>query len=178
MRVISGIYKGLRLQGQDLEETRPTKDRTKESIFAILQESVKDSTCLDLFAGTGTLGIEAISNGAKKVYFNEKNPEPLRVLKQNLKKIKEGYDVKQLDYAIALKEYYEAKESFDLIFLDPPYNFRSLDKLLRKIKENKLLKEAGAIILETDKSDLSVLTFKVKDKKKYGKSYVYFLVQK
>ena len=178
MRIISGKYKGTRLLGHDLEQTRPTKDRTKESLFAMLQENVSNSICLDLFAGTGTLGIEAISNGTKKVYFNELNNEPLRILKQNLKKIREDYDVKQLDYAVALKEYHKAGLSFNIIFLDPPYNFRSLDKLLRKIKEYKLLSETGIIILETDKSDLKVLTFETVNQKKYGKSYVYFLAHK
>ena len=178
MRIISGKYKGKRLLGNNLEQTRPTKDRTKESLFAMIQDNISDSVCLDLFAGTGTLGLEAISNGAKIVYFNELNQEPLRVLKQNLKKITEDYDLLQCDYALALKEYHQANLVFDFIFLDPPYGFRSLDKLLRKIKEYKLLKPDGMIILETDKSDLKVLTFDIINQKKYGKSHIYFLKHK
>jgi len=178
MRVISGEYRGKKLLGQDLEKTRPTKDRTKESIFAIIQEKIKGSIFLDLFAGTGAIGIEALSNNAKKVYFNEINAEPLNILKKNLKGIKTDYQIKQLDYAVAIKSYAESKLTFDIIYLDPPYGFRSIDKLLRKIKEYKLLADDGIIIFETDKSDLSVLGYLTVNKKKYGKSYVYFIKNK
>ena len=73
MRVISGYLKGRNILGYNTPGTRPTMDRVKESMFAIVQDYIKDSVCLDLFAGTGNLGIEAISNGAKKVYFNDRN---------------------------------------------------------------------------------------------------------
>ena len=71
MKVISGFLRGREIKGYTIDGTRPTMDRVKESMFAIIQDYIKDSVCLDLFAGTGNLGIEAISNGAKKVYFNE-----------------------------------------------------------------------------------------------------------
>src|SRR5574344_774599 len=84
MRVISGKYKGKYLKGFDIDGTRPTMDRVKESLFGIIQNNIYDSICLDLFAGSGSLGIEALSNGAKKCYFNDSNNEMIKILKLNL----------------------------------------------------------------------------------------------
>ena len=80
MRIISGKYKGKKLDGFDIEGTRPTMDRVKESLFGIIQNNLKDSICLDLFAGSGSLGIEALSNGASACYFVDKNKQILNIL--------------------------------------------------------------------------------------------------
>ena len=84
MRVISGSLRGREIKGYTIDGTRPTMDRVKESMFAIIQDYIKDSICLDLFSGTGNLGIEAISNGAKKVYFNDKNKVATKIIKENI----------------------------------------------------------------------------------------------
>ena len=83
MRVISGKYKGRKLKGFDILGTRPTMDRVKESLFGIIQNYITDKTCLDLFAGTGALGIEALSMGAKECYFVDNNSEAIHILKEN-----------------------------------------------------------------------------------------------
>ena len=84
MRIISGKYKGRMLKGFDLIGTRPTMDRVKESMFATIQNKIKDSIVLDLFAGSGSLGIEALSNGSKYVYFVDKSEEAIKTIKSNL----------------------------------------------------------------------------------------------
>ena len=88
MRVISGKYKGKTLMGFNIDGTRPTMDRIKESLFGIIQNKIKDSIVLDLFAGSGSLGIEALSNGAKECYFVDNNIEPINVLNKNIKDMK------------------------------------------------------------------------------------------
>ena len=87
MRIISGKYKGKIIEGFDIQGTRPTQDRVKESMFAMIQNDILESTCLDLFAGSGSLGIEAISNGNQKTYFVDNNLECVSILKRNLKDI-------------------------------------------------------------------------------------------
>ena len=83
MRIISGKYKGKIIEGFDIQGTRPTQDRVKESMFAMIQNDILESTCLDLFAGSGSLGIEAISNGNQKTYFVDNNLECVSILKRN-----------------------------------------------------------------------------------------------
>ena len=88
MRIISGTLKGREVKGFNLDGTRPTMDRVKESLFAMIQNKVRDSIVLDLFAGSGNLGIEAISNGSKQCYFNDINKECVKVINENIKKFK------------------------------------------------------------------------------------------
>ena len=137
MRVISGKYKGKQLQGFDIEGTRPTMDRVKESLFAMIQNEVKDSICLDLFAGSGSLGIEALSNGASKCYFVDKHKEIGQILKNNLKNIENSILI-QKDYKDALKEFQNVK--FDIIFLDPPYQMNLINPSIELILKYDLLK--------------------------------------
>ena len=84
MKIISGTLKGRKINGYDIEGTRPTMDRVKESLFGMIQEYVKESLCLDLFAGSGNLGLEAISNGAKMCYFNDKNIKCIKTIQKNI----------------------------------------------------------------------------------------------
>ena len=117
MKIISGKYKGRVIKGYDIEGTRPTQDRIKESLFAMIQNDIRDSVCLDLFTGTGNLGIEAISNGASKCYFVDLNPKCIEVLKQNLRDIdKCYYDILCSDYEKALVKFSESNLKFDIIF--------------------------------------------------------------
>ena len=146
MRVISGKYKGRKIDGFDIEGTRPTQDRVKESLFGIIQEDLVDSIVLDLFSGSGNLGIEALSNGASKCYFNDINKECIKVIKDNLKDIDNTY-VLNMNYKECL-DYLKDKVKFNIIFLDPPYNLDCLDDVLNKIIENNLLEKDGLIICE------------------------------
>ena len=167
MRVISGKYKGRKIDGFDIEGTRPTQDRVKESLFGIIQEDLVDSIVLDLFSGSGNLGIEALSNGASMCYFNDINKECIKVIKNNLKDIDNTY-VLNMNYKECL-DYLKDKVKFNIIFLDPPYNLDCLDDVLNKIIENNLLEKDGLIICEYEHDN-----FKEYDKleiikdKKYG----------
>ena len=118
MRVISGKYKGKNLQGFDIDGTRPTMDRVKESLMAMIQGYIPDSVCLDLFGGSGSLGIEAISNGAKSCVFCDNNQIAINTMKENTKMIKEDIQIIKTDYQTYLNN---TNTRFDIIFLDPPY---------------------------------------------------------
>jgi 16S rRNA (guanine966-N2)-methyltransferase len=123
MRVVSGIYSSRKLFGFDIIGIRPTKDRVKESIFATINDKINGSTCLDLFAGTGSLGIEAISNGAKYVYFYDINKESIKAIKMNIEalKISERCTVINDNYTEVIKKFNDNNIHFDIIFIDPPY---------------------------------------------------------
>jgi len=168
MRVISGIYKGKQLNGFDIDGTRPTMDRVKESMFAMIQDYIEDKVCLDLFAGSGSLGIEAISNGAKITYFVDNGVEVLKVLKSNLKGIKEDYKVLEMDYNKALKYFRDNNIKFDLIILDPPYHRLFINKILDFIFENKLLNPNGIIVCEYEEEKVNNNNLKILKEKKYG----------
>ena len=162
MRVISGKYKGLEIKGYDILGTRPTMDRVKESLFATIQRNIKDSLCLDLFSGSGSLGIEALSMGAKSCYFVDNNPIVIKTLNDNLKrlKVKEEYYLLLDDYEDALKSFND-KIKFDLIFLDPPYHLNLMNDAIKKIIEYDLLNDGGLIVCEYEEGiiecDLTLL---------------------
>ena len=172
MRVISGIYKGKQLNGFDIDGTRPTMDRVKESMFALIQDYIKEKTCLDLFAGSGSLGIEAISNGAKKAYFVDNGKEVLKVLKNNLKGIKEDYEVLETDYNKALKQFRDNNIKFDLIILDPPYHRLFINKILNFIVENQLLNPQGIVVCEYEEEKVDNKDLRLLKEKKYGSKNV------
>ena len=149
MRIISGKYKGRIIEGYDIDGTRPTQDRVKESMFAMIQEYISDSICLDLFTGTGNLGIETLSNNASKCYFVDNNPKCIEILNKNLRNINNDYyETLCTSYESALKEFYDKKLKFDIIFLDPPYNLDCLDDIIETIIEFDLLNETGIIVCE------------------------------
>ena len=169
MRVISGKYKGLNLDGFDIDGTRPTMDRVKESMFATIQNNVKNSVCLDLFAGSGSLGIEALSNGAKYCYFVDNNMEIVKILKNNLLKIKDNnYVILNKNYKYVLESFREQNIKFDLIILDPPYKFNLINKILINIVENDLLTENGIIVCEYEKEKVENSNLTLLKSKTYG----------
>ena len=117
MRVISGIYKHIKLDGYDIDVIRPTMDKVKESMFAMIYEYVNNALCLDLFSGTGSLGIEALSNGAKEVYFVDNNKKSLNITKSNINKLKTDKIVHTIlsDYMSILKKFRDEGIKFDII---------------------------------------------------------------
>ncbi len=176
MKVISGTLKGRIINGYDIEGTRPTMDRVKESLFGMIQNNIKNSTVLDLFAGSGQLGIETISNGAELCYFTDNNIEVIKVLNKNITnlEIKNKSKVILTDWKKFLNECALKSIKFDLIFVDPPYDYNVYEKILTKVIELDLLKDNGLIILEHH-------NLKLKDKynnltlykeKKYGNKSV------
>ena len=150
MKVISGTLKGRNIEGYNIDGTRPTMDRVKESLFATIQNNIKNSVVLDLFAGSGNLGIEAISNGANICYFIDNNKEVIKVLNRNIANlnIKSNSKVILSDWKKALNDFSNQNLKFDLIFIDPPYDYNVYEKILEKVSSLNLLNENGLIILE------------------------------
>lgn len=183
MRVISGLARGTKLKTIDEMTTRPTLDRVKESLFNILQNQIKNSVVLDLFAGSGALGIEALSRGAAKAYFCDTNRDAINVIKENLNKTRliSKAEVFNVDYKKALNN---INESFDLIFLDPPYKLDIAVDALKSIINNNLLKSEGIIVIETDEIDRDInelynlSEIDIIDKRKYGRANLIFLKRK
>ena len=177
MRVISGYLKGRKIDGYNIDGTRPTMDRVKESIFAIIQNHISDSIVLDLFAGSGNYGIEAISLNSSLVYFNDKNKEAVKVIKRNLENlnIKDKGIVYNLDYLKCLNLLKDDKIKFDLVFLDPPYNMHILNEILEYMEKNKLLNINSYVIVELNYDNMkdeygNLKKFK---SKRYGEKIVY-----
>ena len=180
MKIISGVYKGRRLEGFDIEGTRPTMDRVKESLFAIIQNSIKDAIVLDLFAGSGNLGLEALSNGAKYAYLVDKNKKAISTIKTNLDLLRVSNSIIfNCDYQLALKNFFEKKIKFDLIFLDPPYKTDYIEKSILLIDEYSLLNKNGMIICESDSLDKIVYneSYICVKNRKYGDKYIVILKQ-
>lgn len=171
MRVISGKYKGKNIMGFNIQGTRPTMDRVKESMFSMIQDKVKNSVCLDLFAGSGSLGIEAISNGCNICYFVENSNQIYKILQNNLNYIDNKVLLK-IDYNIALDYFKKQNIKFDLIFLDPPYKLNLINNILEKIYNNNLLGDDGLIICEYEDEPISTDKFEYYKKKRYGKKNV------
>ena len=184
MRIISGIFRGKKIFKPKDIKTRPLKDLAKESIFNIINHSnkfkinLKSSNILDLFSGVGSFGIECLSRGVEKVIFIENYKGVLPILKKNLansRLIK--------NYLIIEKDIYDKnvflklEKKFDIIFLDPPFKDKSLDKILWDIKDKKILNENGIIIIHRHKSEQDILSkkFKIIEEKKYGISKIIFL---
>ena len=175
MKVISGLLKGRTIEGFCIEGTRPTMDRVKESLFATIQNYIEDAIVLDLFSGSGNLGIEAISNGSGSVYFNDVNKEAVKVINNNLEKfkIKEKSRVLNLDYQKCLKTLKDETAKFDIIFLDPPYDKKVLNDVVLFILENSMLNDNGLIVCEVSEDYLNTFnTLERIKEKKYGDKYV------
>ncbi len=178
MKIISGIYKGRNLLGFDLDGTRPTMDRVKESLFAMIQNNIRDSVVLDLFAGSGNLGIEALSNGASTAYLVDKNNKACQIINKNIQNIDvSNAFVINKDYKEALKYFSKEELKFDLIFLDPPYKTDFIEKSINLIETLNLLSDTGLIIAESDKLDRIIYSEKycVLKEKKYGDKFVVIL---
>ena len=178
MRVISGKYKGRKLLGYDNENTRPTMDRVKESLFASIQNYIKDSVVLDLFAGTGALGIEALSMGAKSAYLVDRDKKAYNIINNNINNIGiDNCNILNMDYIEALKYYDKENIKFDIIFLDPPYNSNYIEKSIELISKYNLLNDNGIIIVENDNVNRIIFDEKYKTikEKKYKDKWVVIL---
>jgi len=167
LRIISGKYKGKNLKGFSIDGTRPTMDRVKESLFGIIQNKLINSNCLDLFSGSGSLGLEALSNGANSCVFVDKNKEVIDILKSNLLNIENTIIIKK-DYESYLKE---CNTKFDIIFLDPPYELNLISLSIKLILKNNLLNENGLIICEYEKEKIE-FDLEIIKEKKYGSTNI------
>jgi len=157
MKIISGSLKGRIIKGHNIEGTRPTMDRVKESLFASIQDKIQDSIVLDLFSGSGNLGIEAISNGSKLCYFNDINKECIKEINNNIKTFNIGNNsiVLNKSWQECLKYLKLNSVKLDIIFLDPPYKMECLNEVINFIIQNNLLNDEGLIVCEVSNNYLS-----------------------
>lgn len=183
MRIISGTFRGTKLYTLDGDEvTRPTLDRIKEPLFNILQFEFEDAVCLDVFAGCGALGLEAISRGASKSYFCEINRKAQEIIEKNIEK------TRAQDKAVLIKKDFEhaldeiKTKKIDIVFLDPPYKTDLIYKSLKKLLELKLLNNDATIVAETDEpervlKEIENLNVRITDTRKYGRVTLMFIAE-
>ncbi len=183
MRIISGKARGTKLNTLEGMDTRPTLDRVKESLFNILQNQIYDAKVLDLFAGSGALGLETLSRGAKETILCDNSYKAIRIIEENVKKTHFEKQAKIInsDYKKALNIL--KNEKFDIIFLDPPYESTFDIDALNVIILNEMLTEKGIIILETDhveekQEKLKKMDINVYDLRNYGRVSLFFLNRK
>ena len=155
MKIITGIAKGMNLETLEGEATRPTSQRVKEAIFSMIQFEIDNTSVLDLFAGSGQMGLEALSRGAKKATFCDSSREAIDIVMRNAKKTRlfdkcriSACDYNQMIRGIA------GKEKYDIIFIDPPYKDKIIAEILKKIVKSDIMSENCIIICESGDEDV------------------------
>lgn len=180
MRIISGSARGTKLYTLEGVTTRPTLDRVKESLFNIIQNEIPNSVFLDLFSGSGAIGLEAASRGAKKVILCDVSKEAVKVINKNIEKthLKEKVELYNLDYQILLNK--NIKQTLDIVYIDPPYNSNFAAKSLDILVDKNLVNENSKIIIETDDEEILLkeiekMKVEIIDKRRYGRAILIFL---
>ncbi len=179
MRVISGSARGRKLSSLEGQDTRPTTDRVKESVFNIIMPYTRDARVLDLFAGSGAMGIEALSRGAESAVFVENNRAAGEIVEKNLKDTR-LFEKAKLCMGDALAFLENTREKFTLIFLDPPYDGGFYAPVLSKISERDILDAEGVLVLER-RADAQIEVpenFEIVKDRKYGKTAISVLMYK
>jgi len=182
MRIISGKFRGKKLNLPNKDFTRPLKDLVKESVFNLIQHSkkinldIKNSLILDLFSGSGSFGIDCISRGANEVLFFENNIETLKILEKNLFSLKSmnNFKIYRKDCFDFFKKEQQFNIKFDLIFIDPPFKEGRVNEIIHNILTKSLLKLNGIIILHRHRKDRLGLTdkFNIIEERNYGISKI------
>lgn len=178
MRIIGGEYRSRILADIQGDNVRPTSDRAREALFNILGLRVRGARVLDLFAGSGALGLESLSRGAKEAAFNDLSKDSVAIVKKNIATLKaeDRARVYQTDFSAFLTA---VKAPFDLIFIDPPYRFDYGEKALQTIAEKGLLTENGIAVYERDRPfEGEIALLEKYDERKYGKAYLTFFRRK
>ena len=180
MRIIGGKARGTKLYTLNGDNTRPTLDRVKESLFNIIQTRIPDSVFLDLFSGSGAIGLEAASRGAKKVILCDKSKEAIQIIKKNIEKthLENQIQCYQLSYEKLLEN--KINEKLDIIYIDPPYKTNLIYESLKTILSKELVKEDSYIVVETDEEEriigeIEKLELDIVDQRKYGRAHLIFL---
>jgi len=184
MRVVAGLARGHKLICLDGEAIRPTSDRAKEAIFSALGMKVQESRFLDMFSGSGAIGIEALSRGADYVVFVEQCAEHVEVIKKNIAHVSKAIGLDKPNYKLVNKDAIGALDMlklqelrFGIIFLDPPYDSGLWKPVLSKLAKLELLDEGGIIVLElgADEDEPALSHFEIVKKKVYGAAAVYYM---
>jgi len=182
MRIISGKLKGKKIFLPENDKTRPLRDLVKESIFNLINHSnkfnisIKGANVLDLFSGTGSFGLECLSRDANKVIFVESYSEALKVLKKNIElfKIHKRTSIINENCFNFTNFKKNFNDKFDIIFIDPPYKEEKINLLINIIKDEKILKKEGILIIHRHKKDKIIISNRVKiiDERNYGISKI------
>ena len=180
MRIISGKSRGTKLYSLEGQTTRPTLDRVKESLFNIIQNDIQGCVFLDLFAGSGAIGLEAASRGAEEVILCEKNKNA--IIKKNIQKthLEKQTKLYEMSFENLLKK---IDKKVDIIYIDPPYKTDFVYESIKIINQKKLLNNEGIIIIETDEEDrikkqLENLDIEIESQRKYGRVNLIFVKTK
>lgn len=173
MRIISGIRRGHKLCSFEGEDVRPTTDRVKESIFNLIQTYLPDAVCLDMFAGSGALSLEAISRGAKQAVCIDSDKRSVDIIKKNIASL-DFFGNCEVIHTSCFDYISSAGKKFDIIFLDPPYNKGFIEPSLRGILDNDILSGDGIIVLESDDTDFygEIEGLTVIKQRRYGRTYI------
>ena len=179
LRVIGGEFKGRKLRSLRGDSIRPTADRVREAIFNILSADLRTSAVLDLFAGTGALGIEALSRGAASVVFADNSKPAISVIKRNIEICALQNRTQVLNWNIAknLNCFRNVRSAFDLVFMDPPYNKALIEPALANLHDSGCLKDGARITIEHSVGESLAGfpgPFQLADQRKYGKTLVSF----
>ena len=178
MRIIAGKFKGKKLNEFEIDSTRPTTDLVREAMFDKIGYDIVDSVFLDLFAGTGACGIEALSRGAKICYFVDSAQDAIKLINKNLKSINaQNCEIIKSDYVSALESFAKNSAVFDFVFLDPPYKSSFAEDAISKIFDKDMLAPNGIIVWEHDKTKLDYVKQNFPDSKtkKYGQKYLTYI---
>jgi 16S rRNA (guanine966-N2)-methyltransferase len=172
MRVVAGAYGGRRLAAPDGSATRPTSDRVREALFSVLGPSVQGARVLDLFAGSGALGIEALSRGAARATFVDDDPKAIAAVRANLSALKTVAEVRRGDALRFLTGASKSAAQYDLVFLDPPY--RLAERLAPSLSETlpAVLAHGAVAVAESDRRAPLALDLPLQDERRYGDTLI------
>ena len=181
MRIISGTARGTKLYTLEGLETRPTLDRVKEALFNIIFNKIQDAVVLDLFSGSGAVGLEFASRGAEKVYLCDNSKNACEIIEKNITKthLENKVTLYNLDFKEAINK--TKNQIFDIIYLDPPYKTDFIKIAINEIIKNKMINEETLIIAETDEVEKvlmqieNIKEIELESKRKYGRANILFL---
>jgi 16S rRNA (guanine966-N2)-methyltransferase len=181
MRIIAGLYKGHKLVSFDEDHIRPTTDRVKESVFNILAPIIEGARVLDLFSGTGNLGLEALSRGASTVDMVEKSPKSIAIIRKNIERLKvtNGIQIHREDAVGFVKEYHG--EPFELVLIDPPFPLKVCQTILEAVSQSKVADSHTRIVIEYSRKEPlpeQISTLSAIDTRGYGDKLVKFYKKK
>lgn len=180
MRIVSGKLRGTKLETLSGENTRPTLDRVRESLFNIIQMEIRDCIFLDLFSGSGACGLEAISRGAKKAIMCDNSKDAIKIIQKNVVKTRteNQSEIYQMSFEALLRN--KIKETIDIVYIDPPYKTDYAYQSVKILIEKELLKEDSIVIIETDEKEkienqIKQLEIEITDTRRYGRAHLIFL---